>query len=353
MHSDFFLPAWDSLPSGRREELAAWVCRIRPQFRLESVELQSQGSQAHYVAFYSFGGSMYALVPGAEATLGHDPDRPWLPTQEELEDWERFAAGEPNHPGPLAKYIAGLRTGPRVVHIEPFLLEVAATVIGRREVQQGDPLFDATLARILVPGRGEIIQTGVGWRVKYRADRSGAVRAFEHTPVSHADAAEGVRRSGFRLCTSDEWEYACAAGARTLFRWGDRFPPIAYEQELDPWEGFRDADFLSDPELMKQYLVHLQNDPTRQPFRNPSVGPNAYGLAMPENFAEYPEYCAEAGVLRGARDRNLIERFYAPHFEWLHTAPSYYVPRPPEWTQLALGPIAIRRAMSVEIDAPE
>ena len=54
-------------------------------------------------------------------------------------------------------------------------------------------------------------------------------RRFEY--AQHGDnQAEGYKRvqsqcgGGFRLPTSDEWEYFCAAGARTLFRWGNDCP---------------------------------------------------------------------------------------------------------------------------------
>ena len=69
MNSDFFLPAWDELPSGRRQELAASVCTALPQFRFESVELRTQDSHAHHVAFYSFGGSKFALIPAPKRRL--------------------------------------------------------------------------------------------------------------------------------------------------------------------------------------------------------------------------------------------------------------------------------------------
>jgi hypothetical protein len=208
-------------------------------------------------------------------------------------------------------------------------------------------LFDESLERWRVPERGQVTTTHGGRMITYRADRSGAVRVLEEVGVTHAAAVERARRSGFRLCTSDEWEYACGAGTRTLFRWGDRFPSIDYEWEPDPWERVPDVELLSDPDLMKQYVAHLQNDPRRQPPGNPSVGPNAFGLVMPNDFDQNPEYCAEADVLRGICGPNLLHRFYPPHVGWLPTAPSYHNPWPIEWTQLALGPVAIRRAISL------
>ncbi len=45
-------------------------------------------------------------------------------------------------------------------------------------------------------------------------------------PLSAAQIQAYVAQDGFRLPTSDEWEYARAAGARTLWRWGDEIPMI-------------------------------------------------------------------------------------------------------------------------------
>jgi hypothetical protein len=42
------------------------------------------------------------------------------------------------------------------------------------------------------------------------------------------------RTLGLRLLTSDEWEYVCGAGSRTLFRWGDFCPGDCYPGDCYP-----------------------------------------------------------------------------------------------------------------------
>ena len=48
-----------------------------------------------------------------------------------------------------------------------------------------------------------------------------------------------ISRWGFRFPTSNEWEYACAAGSRSLFRWGNDTPnfpiPRPDTQESRVW----------------------------------------------------------------------------------------------------------------------
>ncbi|BEL03200.1 hypothetical protein Q0Z83_013910 [Actinoplanes sichuanensis] len=41
----------------------------------------------------------------------------------------------------------------------------------------------------------------------------------------HEWVIAGLRSSGLCPPTPDEWEHACGAGATTLFRWGDDYPP--------------------------------------------------------------------------------------------------------------------------------
>jgi hypothetical protein len=61
--------------------------------------------------------------------------------------------------------------------------------------------------------------------------------------ISYDDAIEEAASLGVRPATPDEWEYACGAGARTLFRWGqdtpdDGYPfnhPVGPHQEPNLW----------------------------------------------------------------------------------------------------------------------
>ena len=67
--------------------------------------------------------------------------------------------------------------------------------------------------------------------VLYQLDESGLLHASEVRDVTHADTVSELSAEGFRLPTSDEWEYACAAGSRTLFRWGAHCPPGAVSSD--------------------------------------------------------------------------------------------------------------------------
>jgi formylglycine-generating enzyme required for sulfatase activity len=68
-------------------------------------------------------------------------------------------------------------------------------------------------------GNGIEVEFGSGGQV---------ARVRSKTQVSYDDAVEQVHRLGLRLSTPDEWEYACGAGASTLFRWGDDTPDSGY-----------------------------------------------------------------------------------------------------------------------------
>ncbi len=84
----------------------------------------------------------------------------------------------------------------RHVTIQPFLLEVLATPLAP------SPIFDETVG------------PSGGW-----------TRTI--TPISYDETLLRISKQGFRFPTSDEWEYACAAGSRALFRWGNMTPPHA------------------------------------------------------------------------------------------------------------------------------
>jgi hypothetical protein len=121
----------------------------------------------------------------------------------------------------------------------------------------------------------------------------------------------------FRFPTSDEWEYACGAGASTLFRWGDHVPCDRYPTDVSPAEAAwrrlwvfsggkleRPAEgFASDWEFHRQ--------------------PNAFGLQMASDPYKY-ELLAEPGIFRGGDGGATIcggAGFFAG---WLTLATAYF-----------------------------
>ncbi len=53
-----------------------------------------------------------------------------------------------------------------------------------------------------------------GRTIQYRMDRDGTLSAWEERTVTHDEVMAAMAAEGFRLPTSDEWEYACGAGSR-------------------------------------------------------------------------------------------------------------------------------------------
>jgi hypothetical protein len=96
---------------------------------------------------------------------------------------------------------------------------------------------------------------------------------------------------GFRLPTTDEWEYMCAGGARELFRWGNDCPiSNSYEEKI--WN------------------LHKL--------------PNAFGLMM--NFSTYDLEMCEAARLRGGDGGSSVCGGLGDVASWLPFASSFYVP---------------------------
>jgi hypothetical protein len=342
---DLMLPRWDSLAPEVRHSLAVRVAEDLPEFRFEGIETHSLGSQTHHVAFFTREGARFALIPGAETTLGYDPAQ-WPPNDLEREAWSAFRRSQPYTYPSLEEYIQRFLSPARQVHIDPFLLEAAAAPIGVRPLPADDPLFEPEVAHGLLPGLGGAMRMKEGRSIEYYLDECLTLHALEHARVTHREAARRVASDGFRLCSADEWEYACSGGARTLFRWGDRFPPIAFELDpgppmppLNPWE--------RDPARLAELVAFLRRDPLRDPSQNPSLAPNAFGLRFPPRWPHYKnsEMCDDLYSLRGIASPEELWYYYLG--DWLPTASSHAYRLPPEIAGRPLGRVAVRRALSL------
>jgi hypothetical protein len=302
MHALDALEHWDALDGAQQHLLARQVAEQLPAgFCFVAVQSFRFGAQRHSIALFDFDGARFALISGGQATLGYDPAQPFLPDAEQLASWKSFASRwlhEPDYD--LNRYLQQFLTPPRQVTLKPFLLEVAATALEAAVAGPG-VVGPGLAAGVVGPGSGLV---GPASAVEYSA------------PPTYRETVDRIAADGFRLPTSDEWEYACAAGARTLWRWGDRCPPIAIPAPSD---------------TARVWDVHLQ--------------PNAFGLLI----ARWPcdwEFCATLGRMRGG-DGGTARSGGAGHFiEWLTLASAFEAP----WDEDEDAPVYsgnLRRAVSL------
>ena len=119
-----------------------------------------------------------------------------------------------------------------------------------------------------------------------------------HPQIHRADVVALLAEEGFRLPGSDEWEYACGAEARTLFRWGNHTPQ-SRPQSVYP---------MSTDQRQRAWGLHLK--------------PNAFGLCIGNNAYQW-EFCREPEYMRGGDGGSFESAGIGTFAEWLVFATSY------------------------------
>jgi hypothetical protein len=270
--SRLMLERWDSFSQEECEELARTLAKALPvAFRFHKIETCSYNEQQHHIAVFEWAGlpegyqrGFFALIPGGKATLGYDREHPFLPDEQQLASWVEETQETGMFVGTLDELLDLTMTPLRQVAIEPFLLEMLASPL------EPPPVYNKKLG------------TNGGWN-------------WSANGASYAETLERLSREELRLPTSDEWEYACAAGSRTLFRWGNTTPSLP----LSP-PGSREA---------AQWDLHLRENP--------------FGLLI----ARYPyhwEFCAESGIMRGGDGGTAIHGGTGTFAEWLTLASAFH-----------------------------
>lgn len=253
------LDQWDRFDLTECEEIARRLEKALPaSFRFHTIETCSFGDQKHHIAMFEWIGhpegyhqGFFALIPGDQATLGYDRAHPFQPDQQQLENWVHETQETGMFTGTLDEFLDRVMTPLRHVRLDPFLLERQAAHFPR------------------------------GWRTP--AGR-----------ITFEEAQKRLRREELRLPISDEWEYACGAGSRTLFRWGNMTPAFTIPHES---------------QKVVEWNLHLQS--------------NAFGLLIARDPNQW-EMCAKPGLMRGGDGGVALCGGLGTFAEWLTLASAFY-----------------------------
>ena len=311
------LTEWRTLSSDRQSDVGrALAAELPREFRFVGVREFSMGDLTHRIALYSAHGSVFALIPGGEVQLGFDSSG-WEPNPDELESWTDTAE-EYGIENTLAQHIEAATTPRRRVTIDPLLVETRATEIGWEPVGSDDPDVKELVDNLPSGGGPCTSSMCRGDReTRVTRDEAGNLTAEVAHQPTHESLLAAMHEKGFRYLTSDEWEYACGAGAPTLFRWGDHVPCDRYPTGISPDEdAWRREWVRSDGELeYRSDGFELDWDYYRRP--------NAFGLIIAENPYNY-EIVAEPNTTRGGDGGCTICGGAGFFVGWLTLATAYF-----------------------------
>jgi len=241
----FELTIWDA----RTREEKGWLLQpllqsLPATFVFLGIRSCALGDAGHEIAFFRYqDGAEFALLPGGHITLGYDRTTPFVPSAVQQESWKDTMTEIPIS----LEDCLDLDLSPlRQVRIAPFLIEAHAPL-------RADLLADLP----------------------------------EETPDQ--TKIEQVCQGGFRLPSTDEWEYACSGGTRALFRWGNETPPTRCY-------------------YVQGWNLHRQ--------------PNAFGLLM--NDDTYRSEICEGGILRGGDGGVNVHGGFGNFYSWIPLATSFF-----------------------------
>ncbi|WP_329101383.1 hypothetical protein OG792_20910 [Micromonospora sp. NBC_01699] len=223
-YADLSFDQWNDLSDGAAGRLAQ---EIADRHDLTVVGLKSTAyvGRSHRVALFDRDGMRFALVPGGRPALGYDAAR-FQPVSHQAVSYADSASefGLP----PLVEYVDAMTSPVRRVEMPAMLVAVEAFDPCEVPLAPDDPrVLELLASRGDRLGGVSTFRSAGGLRVEF--DQAGqVVRARATREVSFDEGMSGLASIGLRTTTADEWEWACGAGAATLFRWGDDCPNDGY-----------------------------------------------------------------------------------------------------------------------------
>jgi hypothetical protein len=300
---DLSLETWTNISTSERKAIADRLARQLPAgFISQGLKKCTLGERIHEVAEFKRENATFVLIPGGIVTIGYDADRSWEPTPEELQSWNDFTKKYDVN-WTIREHIARATLRPRKVSFRPFLLETTAYEFYWEPMSSEAPEVRGVLERFqkssfakkkttqltsfAPPGSTSAPEEAI----RLLFDESGRTTAMKARSLTHADLCKEWATTGFRLPTSDEWEYVCGAGSPTLFRWGDHVPCDCYPIDSNSWD------------------LHLRT--------------NAFGLLIASN-PYHGELAMEPGIWRGGDGGTMICGGAGFFLGWLTLATAYF-----------------------------
>ncbi|MEV4490022.1 hypothetical protein AB0K04_07895 [Micromonospora coxensis] len=226
-YADLRFEQWNDLSDAAARRLAHDIAD-RHDLTVVGLQDTAYAERSHRVALFDRSGMRFALVPGARPTLGHDATR-FRPTADQAASYAD-SADEYGLP-PLPEYVDAMTSPVRSAELPAMLIAVQAFDPCEIALAPDDPRVLELLASVGDRLHGvSTFQSGGGLTVEF--DQTGQVaRAAATREVSYDEAIAELASHGLRTTTADEWEWACGAGATTLFRWGDDCPSHGYPSD--------------------------------------------------------------------------------------------------------------------------
>ncbi|MFC0437815.1 hypothetical protein [Kutzneria buriramensis] len=217
-HADLTAAAWRDLSDESATEVARAIASEN-DLALIGVRAREYAGRRQRIAVFERDGLRFSLLPADRVTLGFDGHR-FTPTEAQAESYAD-SVDEYDLP-PLAEHVDAMTSPVRTVDLPAVLVGIEAFDGCRVDVDADDPRVQEVIAHLGPKPGCEITSTGDGDGVRIRFDQDGGIaEAQVIEDVTYADAVRRVTELGLRPASPDEWEYACGAGATTLFRWGD------------------------------------------------------------------------------------------------------------------------------------